>query len=119
MHRGATMKWIAAIAEARRDHAHVGGHDLGNAAQAAFQRIHASEAERESFEPWIQRPVAPGRQLLERTALCIACRGQDAAWVEAELPQCLFRTRRSAVGKARQALGESKLAGFEPRQAGR
>src|SRR6478736_2055879 len=44
VHRRAAVERIAAIAEARRDHADVRRHDLRNAGQSAFERVHPREA---------------------------------------------------------------------------
>src|SRR5690606_31200443 len=66
MHRCAAVEGVAPIAEAGRDHPNVGGHHLRNAAQAAFERIHAREAERKPFKAGIEATVGRGGQLFER-----------------------------------------------------
>src|SRR5690606_29303665 len=50
VHGRAAVERVAAITEARRDHAHIRRHDLRDAVQPAFKRAHASKAKRESFE---------------------------------------------------------------------
>src|SRR5690606_19053041 len=61
---------VAAITEARSDHAAVGGHELRDALEAALERIHPREACAEPGEARVERTVAAGRELLERTTLC-------------------------------------------------
>src|SRR5690606_12841403 len=109
MHRRAAVERIVAIAEARRDHPDVGGHDLRNAAQATLERVHAREAESEPLESRVERTVARGRELLERTTLSGARSGEYRARIEAQFAQSLFGARRAAIGETRQTLGQRQL----------
>src|SRR5690554_2192730 len=119
MHRRAAVKRVAAITEAGRDHTHVSRHDLGYTAHPALQRLHARETEREALEARIERAVAAGRKLLERTTLRRARGGQDASRIEAKLAQRLLCPGRAPVRIARQPLDESELARLDTCQSGR
>src|SRR5690606_8014238 len=66
VHRRAAVERIRAIAEARRDHVHVGRHDLRDAVESAFERVHPREAQAEPLEARVERAVAFGREALER-----------------------------------------------------
>src|SRR5690606_17203728 len=118
MHRRATVERVRAVAEARRDHLHVHGHDLRDAVEPALERVHPREAQAEALEARVERTVTFGRESLERTAHSDAGSGDHGPWVEPKFAQRRFRARGALVGETGETLDEGELARFDARESG-